>query len=99
MVVQAGFANGNHMRVLKFAQQPVQGRRGTGLQIQWMHANRAIDVPVTLGQILDRLRVLGADADTEEMPHTPRPRSIEGGVQGTGVLSEIETIKVTMGIY
>ncbi|MNP01865.1 hypothetical protein D3C76_936930 [compost metagenome] len=99
VVIQASLTNGNHVRVFKFAQQPVQGWCGPGLQIKGVHADRTIDVDITLGQVLDRLRVLGTHADTEKMPDATRPRSIEGDIQRTGVLREIETIQVAMGIY
>ncbi|GAB0079654.1 hypothetical protein TOC8171_50630 [Pseudomonas syringae] len=33
------------------------------------------------------------------MPDTPAPRCLKGCIEGTVVLGEIETIKVTMGIY
>ncbi len=99
VVVQARFANGHHMRMGQFTQQPLQGRGLTGRQVERVHAHRAVDIGVTLAQRLDRTGILGTDADAQEMPYPTLAGRLQGGVEGTLVGTEIETVEVAMGIY
>ena len=81
VVIQTGFTNGNHMRMLELAKQPVQHRLARRLEIQRMITDRAIHVGMALGQRSDRRCVVGANADAEEMPDTARARSVQRGIQ------------------
>jgi hypothetical protein len=64
-----------------------------------MHANRAVDVVITLGQGFDIGGVVGADTDAQKVAYPALTGRVEGGIQGAIVGSEIEAIKVAMGIY
>ncbi|MNS47960.1 hypothetical protein D3C72_805120 [compost metagenome] len=99
MVIEAGFADGDHTRVIELLQQPVQRRRGTGLYIQRVHAHRAVDVVITFGQGFDVGRVVRADTDTQKVPYPALPGGIQGSIQGAVVGGQVEAIEVTMGIY
>jgi hypothetical protein len=64
-----------------------------------MHADRTIDIVVTLGQGFDIGRVVSADADTQEVPYPTLAGRIQGGIQRAVMGGKVEAIKVTMGIY
>jgi hypothetical protein len=64
-----------------------------------MHADRAIDIVVALGQCFDIGCVVGADTDAQEVPYPAFAGRIEGGIQRAVMGGEVEAIKVTMGIY
>ncbi|MNP51779.1 hypothetical protein D3C76_1461260 [compost metagenome] len=87
------------MRVLKLLEQPVQRRCAVRGQIQRMNTHRTVDVGVTLTQILDRLGIIGTDADAQEMADAAGTGGIQRGIQRTLVSAEVETIEVAMGIY
>ena len=53
---------------------------------------------MTIGDLLDRCRVGGADADAEEMSDASRARRIQSGLQRTTAGAQVESIKVTVGI-
>ncbi len=82
VIVQAGFADRHHPRVIEFLQQPVQRRRGTRLHIQRVYAHRAVDVVITFGQGLDVGRVVRGDTDTQKVPYPALPGCIKGSIQG-----------------
>jgi len=64
-----------------------------------MHANRTVDIVVTLGQGFDVGGILDADADTQKVPNPTQTGRIECGIQGAVVGGEVEAIKVAMGVY
>jgi hypothetical protein len=64
-----------------------------------MHANRAVDVVITLGQRFDISRVIDADADTQKVPNPALTSGIQSCVQGSVVGCQVKAIKVAMGIY
>jgi hypothetical protein len=64
-----------------------------------VNAHRTVDVVIALRQRLDGSGVIGAYADTQKVTDAPATRRIESGVQRTPVLSEVETIEMTVGIY
>ncbi|MCY1399052.1 hypothetical protein D9M71_141010 [compost metagenome] len=99
VVIEAGFANRHHPRVIELLQQPVQRRRGPRLHIQRVHAHRAVDIVITFGQGLDVGRVVRADTDTQKVPYPTLPGSFQGSIQGALVGGQVKAIKVTMGIY
>ncbi|MNP31587.1 hypothetical protein D3C76_1247140 [compost metagenome] len=99
VIIQPGFTDGHHMRVLKLLEQPLQRRRTVGSQVQRMDAYRAVNVAVTLTQVFDRLGVVGTDADAQEMADTTGAGSLKGRIQRTLVSGEVETIEMAMGIY
>ncbi|MNC43374.1 hypothetical protein D3C75_922310 [compost metagenome] len=66
VVVQAGLADGDHPRVVQFAQQPVEHRLAARLEIQRVHADRAIHVVVGFRQTAHRRGVVGTHADAQE---------------------------------
>ena len=99
MIIQAGFADRHYARMVEFVQQPVQRRRRTRLHIQRVHADRAIDIVIALGQGFDVGRVVGADTDAQEVPYPTLAGRIQGGIQGAVMGGEVKAIKVTMGIY
>ena len=76
----------------------MQRRLGAWFQIQWMHAYRAIDIRVALGQALDHGGVVGTDANTQEVADASGARRIQGSIQRAAMGSEVETIKVAMGV-
>jgi len=69
------------------------------LDIQRVHADRTVDVGIAFGQGFYISRILGADADTEEVPDATLTRSVKGRIKGSVVLGKIEAVKMTMGIY
>ena len=69
VVVQAGFANRHHARVVELTQQPIEGRGFAGLEVQRVDAHRTIHIGITLGQGFDIGGVIGADADAQEVPY------------------------------
>ncbi|MNE36453.1 hypothetical protein D3C80_1302630 [compost metagenome] len=81
VIVQAGFANRHHPRVIEFLQQPVERRRGARLDIQRMHADRTVDVVITLGQGFDVGGIVGADTDTQKVPDAALASRIKCGIQ------------------
>nr|BFE95300.1 hypothetical protein GCM10020185_58360 [Pseudomonas brassicacearum subsp. brassicacearum] len=99
MIVQAGFADGDHPWMVQLTQQPIERRRSVGLDIQRMNTDRTIDIGITFGQGLDVGGVVGADADAQEMTDTPFTGRVQRSIQGAAMGSEVETVKVTMGIY
>ena len=98
VIVQTCFANGHHMGVIELGQQPIQRRRHTRLQVQRMHTHRAINIGIAFAQGLDRRRVVGTDANTQEVTNTAPARSRKRRIEGTAMGAQIETIKVTVGI-
>jgi hypothetical protein len=64
-----------------------------------MHADRAIDVVITLGQGFDIGGVVDADTDTQKVPDSALTGGLKGSIQGSVVGGEIEAIEVAMGIY
>lgn len=64
-----------------------------------MHAHRAVDVSVLLAQRLHCTRILGTDANAQEMPDPTLTRRLQGSVEGALVSSEVKTVEVAMGIY
>src|SRR5690606_6493998 len=64
-----------------------------------MNADRAIHVVIAICQGFDRARIVSADANTEKMPDPSAPRRFKGGIQRAGVFSEVQAVKVAMGIY
>ncbi|MNE43776.1 hypothetical protein D3C80_1379700 [compost metagenome] len=99
VVVQPGFTDGYHVRVFKLLEQPFQRRSAVRGQVQRMNPHRTVDIAVALAEVLDRLGVVGTDADTQKVTDTSRPGRLEGGIQGVLVRGKVETIEVTMGIY
>ena len=64
-----------------------------------MDTHRAIHVRVAIREGFDVGRIVGADADAQEVPDPTLAGRFQGGVEGTAVLGEVEAIKVAMGIY
>jgi hypothetical protein len=64
-----------------------------------MHADRAVDVVIPLGQGFDIGGVVDADTDTQKVPYPALTGRLEGGIQGAVVSGEVEAIQVAMGIY
>jgi hypothetical protein len=64
-----------------------------------MHANRAIDVLITLSQGFDIGGIVGTDADTQKVPYPALTGSIESSVQGSVMGGKVKAIEVAMGIY
>lgn len=54
-----------------------------------MHAHRAIDIGIALGQALDRGGVVSADANTQEMPDAGGARRIQSSIQLTAMGIEV----------
>lgn len=63
-----------------------------------MHANRTIDVGVTLGQGFYRGGVIGANANAQEMADTTGAGGVQRGIQGATMGGKVEAIKVTVGV-
>jgi hypothetical protein len=61
--------------------------------------HRTIHIGVAISKGFDVGGVFSADADAQEVPYPALARSFKGGVKGAAVLSEVEAIKVTVGIY
>ncbi|BBH34635.1 hypothetical protein PBDP_4172 [Pseudomonas sp. St290] len=99
VIVKAGFTNGDNPWMVELTQQPIERRRGVWLDIQRVDTDRAIDIGITFGQCLDVGGVVGADADAQEVTDTPLAGRVQRSIQGAAVGSEVETVKVTMGIY
>ncbi len=99
VIVQTGFTDRHHFRVIELMQQPVQCRRRARLHIQWVHTDRAIDVVIALGQGLDVGSVVGTHADAQEMPDPTLAGRIKCSIQRAIMGGEVEAIKMTMGIY
>jgi hypothetical protein len=64
-----------------------------------MHADRTVDVVITFSQGFDVGGVIDTDADAQKVPYPALTGRIECSIQGAVVGGEVETIKVTMGIY
>jgi hypothetical protein len=64
-----------------------------------MDTHRAIHVGIAIREGFDVGRIVGADADTQEVPDPTLAGRFQGGVEGTAVLGEVKAIKVAMGIY
>ena len=64
-----------------------------------MHPHRAIHIGVLLAQRFDGSGVLGAHPDTQKMPDTPLPGGLQRRIEGALVGTEVQTIKMAMGIY
>ncbi|MCY1293026.1 hypothetical protein D9M70_422710 [compost metagenome] len=96
VVVQACLADGHHPGVLQFAEQPVQGRSGAGLEIQRMDAHRAIHVLVAFGECLDGGSVVGTHADAEEVADAAGARGVQCSIQGAAMSRQVQAIKVAM---
>ncbi|MNL28425.1 hypothetical protein D3C87_1500670 [compost metagenome] len=99
VVIQTGFADGHHSRMIEFVQQPVQRGRRPRLYIQRMHADRAVHVVILFSERFDVGGIVCADTNTQKVPHSTLARRIEGGIQRAVMGGEVEAIKVTMGIY
>ncbi len=99
VIVQPGFADRHHAGVFEFLQQPVERRLGAGFEVQWMHADRAIDIRVALGQRLYRSGIVGTDANAEKMPDAALARSLQRGIEGALMSGKIEPIEMTVRIY
>ena len=81
VIIQTGFTNRHDTRMIEFVQQPIQRRRRTRLHIQRMHADRTVDVVITLGQGFDVGGVVDADADAQKVPYPALAGRIECGIQ------------------
>jgi hypothetical protein len=64
-----------------------------------MHADRAVDVVITLGQGFDIGGIVGTDADTQKVTYPALTGCIESSIQGSVVGGEVKAIEVAMGIY
>ncbi|MCY1184994.1 hypothetical protein D9M73_257340 [compost metagenome] len=64
-----------------------------------MNTHRTVDIAVALAQVLDRLGIVGTDADAQKVADATRAGRIQGRIQGALVGSEVETVEVAMGIY
>jgi hypothetical protein len=85
--------------VVELVQQPIQRRRSARLHIERMHANRTINVVITLSQGFDVSGVVRTHADTQEVPYSAPTGRIQCGIQRAVMGGEVKAIKVTMGIY
>ncbi|RMQ84193.1 hypothetical protein ALP97_05217 [Pseudomonas salomonii] len=99
VVIQAGFANRHHAWVVELAQEPIQGRRFTGLEVQRVNTDRAVDIGIAISQGFDVGGVVGAHADAQEVPYPTLACRFQGGIEGAAVLGKVEAIKVAVGIY
>ncbi|MCY1447561.1 hypothetical protein D9M71_641900 [compost metagenome] len=99
VVVQAGLADGDHPRVVQFAQQPVEHRLAARLEIQRVHADRAIHVVVGFCQTAHRRGVVGTHADAQEAADAAAACRRQRGVQGTAVGREVQAVEMAVGIY
>ena len=63
-----------------------------------MHTHCAINIGIAFAQSFDRRRVVGTDANTQEVTNTAHARSRQRRIEGTAMGAQIETIKVTVGI-
>ena len=64
-----------------------------------MHADRTIDIVITLSQGFDVGGVIGTHADAQEVPYSALTGRIQCSIQRAVMGGEVEAIKVTMGIY
>jgi hypothetical protein len=64
-----------------------------------MNAHRAINVVVSFSQRLDRPGVISADANAEKVSDTPVTCRLKGSIQRSGMLGEVQAVKVAVGIY
>ena len=94
MVIQAGFANGYHARVIQLVQQPVQRRRSTWLHIQRVDTYRAIDIGIAIRQGFDITGVIGTHADAQEMTDPALAGGFKGCIQRAVVGAQIKAIEV-----
>ncbi|GFM49588.1 hypothetical protein PSCICE_08550 [Pseudomonas cichorii] len=85
--------------MIQLGQQPVQGRRFAGLEIQRVNAHRAVHIVITLGQGLYSAGIVGTDTDAQKMPDTPATRRVKGSVQRAIVLGKVKAVEVAMRIY
>ena len=99
VIIQAGLTDRHDLGMLKLAQQPVERRSGVGLDVQRVHADRTIDIGITLGQGLHVSRIVDTHADAQEVPDPALTRRVERRIQGARMFGEIKTVKVAMGIY
>lgn len=99
VVVQPRLADGNGMRMLQLTQQPVQCRLTGRLQIERVYTDGTVDIDVTLGQRFDRRRVVGADPYAQEVSDPSRSGSIERCIERPVMGGQVESVKVTVGIY
>ena len=98
-VIQTGFTDRDDFRVIELAQSRVQRRGRARLHVERMHADRAIDVAITLSQGFDISSIIGTHADAQKVPDPACARCVECGIQRAVMGGEVEAIKVTMGIY
>jgi hypothetical protein len=99
VIIQAGFTNRHHTRMIELMQQPIQRWRSARLHVQRVHANRTVDIVITLGQGFDVGGVVDTDADTQKVPDSTLAGRVERGIQRAVMGGEVKAIKVTMGIY